>query len=417
MPSASTSAAFPASDARRALRAHDRRGHERRALGGELLRSPRQGGGHHCGGSGAPLHRRPHARRGAGHVDVLDAVRLVQRVDHRVDDRRRRADGGRLADALGAERVVGAGRDRLSQLEVGALERGRDEVVHERGVEAVALLVERDQLHQRDADALGQPAVDLAVDDHRVDPHAAIVDRDEAPDRHLGGVGVDVDDGDVRAVRVSEVGRVVDHLRVEAALHADGHRLTAVRPCRDLLDQRALLGVALDVPAALLPREILGAGLEHRRRDLAGLVAHLARDHGDRRPGDRCRAAAVGAEPVRRPVRVAGADLDVLRRDAELLGDDLRERRLVALPLRLRTDADHRFARRMHPQVGAVVHREPEDVHVLARPGADALGEEGDADAHQLAAGALLRPARGAGPRSRRCPSRRASSWRSCPES
>ena len=84
-------------------------------------------------------------------------------------------------------------------------------------------------------------------------------------------------------------------------------------------------------------------------------------------------------------------DLDVLRRDPELLGDDLRERRLVALALRLRADADHGLAGRVHPQVGAVVHREPEDVHVLARPGADALGEEGDADAHQLAAGTLLR--------------------------
>ena len=84
------------------------------------------------------------------------------------------------------------------------------------------------------------------------------------------------------------------------------------------------------------------------------------------------------------------ADLDVLRGNAELLRDDLRERRLVALPLRLRADADDRFAGRVHPQVGAVVHRQAEDVHVLARPGADALGEERDADAHQLAAGALL---------------------------
>ena len=84
------------------------------------------------------------------------------------------------------------------------------------------------------------------------------------------------------------------------------------------------------------------------------------------------------------------AHLDVLRRDAELLGDDLRERGLVALALGLRADADHRLARRVHAQVGAVVHGEPEDVHVLARPRADALGEERHADAHQLAAGALL---------------------------
>ena len=86
---------------------------------------------------------------------------------------------------LAPERVVRARRDRLAELEVGALERGRDQVVHERRVEAVALLVERDHLHQRDADALGEAAVDLAVDDHRVDAHAAVVDRDEAPDLDL----------------------------------------------------------------------------------------------------------------------------------------------------------------------------------------------------------------------------------------
>ena len=38
-------------------------------------------------------------------------------------------------------------------------------------------------------------------------------------------------------------------------------------------------------------------------------------------------------------VGVAVDDLDVLGRDAELLGDDLRERRLVALALRLHRDA------------------------------------------------------------------------------
>src|SRR4029434_5082122 len=50
----------------------------------------------------------------------------------------------RLRDAVGSERMVRAGRDRLAELEVGTLERRRDQVVHERRVETVALLVERD---------------------------------------------------------------------------------------------------------------------------------------------------------------------------------------------------------------------------------------------------------------------------------
>src|SRR6185437_7021399 len=124
----------------------------------------------------------------------------------------------------------------------------------------------------------GQAAVDLAVHDHRVDAHPAVVDGDEAAHLDLGGVRVDVDDGDVGAVGVGQVGRVVDDLGVEAALHPLGHLLAAVRALGDLLDHRTLLGVAFDVPAALLPGQVLRPRLEHRRGDQAGLVAHLARD-------------------------------------------------------------------------------------------------------------------------------------------
>ena len=54
------------------------------------------------------LHGSPDPRRRQRHLDVVDADRL-QRVEHRADDRRRRADRAGLATALGAERVVGAG--------------------------------------------------------------------------------------------------------------------------------------------------------------------------------------------------------------------------------------------------------------------------------------------------------------------
>ena len=81
-------------------------------------------------------------------------------------------------------------------------------------------------------------------------------------------------------------------------------------------------------------------------------------------------------------------------RQPELVRDDLRERRLVALALGLHADRELRGAGGRHAQRRAVVHRQPEHVHVLARAGADGLGEEGDADPHQLAALALARPAR-----------------------
>ncbi|GAA1299934.1 hypothetical protein GCM10009610_07170 [Pseudonocardia xinjiangensis] len=61
----------------------------------------------------------------------------------------------------------------------------------------VAVAVERHELHQRHADPVGQAAVDLPFDDHRVDPHAAVVHRDEPADLHLPGARVDVHDADV----------------------------------------------------------------------------------------------------------------------------------------------------------------------------------------------------------------------------
>src|SRR5205085_12654487 len=51
------------------------------------------------------LDRAPHRGRGEGHVGVLDAEG-AQGVHDRVDHRGGRADGGRLAHSLGAQRVV-----------------------------------------------------------------------------------------------------------------------------------------------------------------------------------------------------------------------------------------------------------------------------------------------------------------------
>ena len=337
-----------------------------------------------------PLHRFPHPARGERHVGVPDAVRL-ERVDDRVDDRRRRTDGRRLADALGADRVVRRRRDRVPRLPVGHLHRGRDQIVHQRTGEAVALLVEGDHLHQRHAHAVGEAAVHLPLDDHRVDLRAAVVDGDEPPDLHLRRPRVDVDHADVGAERVREVRRVVADLGLEAALHAVGQVAGPVGPHRHVLDRDRLLRIALDAERPGLVFDVGDRRLEHARGDDLRLVAHLAGHERGGGPRHRRRPAAVRTEPERRVVGVAVHHLDVLGRDAELVGDDLGERRLVSLALRHHRQSDHRLAGRVHPQLAAVGHAETEDVHVLPRSGADGLGEERDADAHQLAALALLR--------------------------
>ena len=92
-----------------------------------------------------------------------------------------------------------------------------------------------DDLHQRHADAVGQAAVHLALDDHRVDPGAAVVDGDEPPHLDLAGARVDVHDADVGAEREGQVRRVVGDLGVEVAVDALRQRDRAVRAQRDLL--------------------------------------------------------------------------------------------------------------------------------------------------------------------------------------
>src|SRR5262249_52414325 len=151
---------------------------------------------------------------------------------------------------------------------------------------------------------LGETALDLALDDHRVDPDPAIVDCDEATHLDLGGPGVDVDDADVRATRVGQVRGGVHGLPVEPGIETLG-KAVAVGPLGDLVDGRALLRIPLQVPAPLLPDEIVGGGFEYPGRDQTRLVAPPARRNRRGGAGHRGRAAPVGPETEGRSIGVA----------------------------------------------------------------------------------------------------------------
>ncbi len=191
------------------------------------------------------------ARPSAGVIgmSMLVTPRCDERVHHGVGDRRRGADGRRLPHALGAQRMVRRGGDRLARLPGRGLHRRRQQVVHERPGEVVALLVVRDLLVQRRGEAHRQAAVDLPVHDHRVDDVAAVVDRDEAPDLDLPGALVDVDDADVAAEREGQVGRVVVVDRLEAGLHPLG--MIGVGREGELRDGLDPVRRALDAPFAV----------------------------------------------------------------------------------------------------------------------------------------------------------------------
>src|SRR5262245_42327800 len=126
------------------------------------------------------------------------------------------------------------------------------------------------------------------------------------------------------------------------------------------------------------------------RSDLSGLVADLTRGDRAGRPGCWRRAARIRAKTVRGRVRVALLHLNVRRRNAQFLSDDLRVGRLVSLPLRLGPEASGRLARRVHAQLARVEHLDAEDVEMLRRSGTNDFGEARNADAHQLATRTLL---------------------------
>src|SRR5687767_4317944 len=104
--------------------------------------------------------------------------------------------------------------------------------------------------------------------------------------------------------------------------------MVRVRGERDVLDRLEATWRSTDDELVDLPLEVLLGRLEQVRGDLLCLRADFTR--GDRAggAGGRRGTAGVGAESVGRGVGIALLDLDVRRGNAQLLGQDLRVRRL-----------------------------------------------------------------------------------------
>ena len=77
--------------------------------------------------------------------------------------------------------------------------------------------------------------MDLTVDDGRVDHLADVVDGDVAQEVDRTGLGVDLDDGDVRAGGPAEVLRIEDVRRLEPGLHPVREVVRGPRLQRQLL--------------------------------------------------------------------------------------------------------------------------------------------------------------------------------------
>ena len=194
----------------------------------------------------------------------------------------------------------------------------RDErVVGEVRRDRVAVAVVADLLEQRLGGALGDAAVDLALEQHRVEHPAGVVAGDVADQLHLAGLGVDLDHGDVRAERERRpagleergVGRPSGRsASVLAATASSAHVLaTAGVPATwnaplSLSSSMSASSASSSLAASFFAVvDQLAGGLVHG----GAAVLQRARTH---------RAAALGDE-----VGVAPDDVDPVHRDAGLL--------------------------------------------------------------------------------------------------
>ena len=109
--------------------------------------------------------------------------------------------------ALGAERVEERRRLHVDELEAGQLGRRGEGVVGQVGRDRVAVLVVAHLLEQRLRRALRDAAVDLALEQERVEHPPGVVARDLAQVAHLAGLRVDLDHGDVAAEGEGGAGR------------------------------------------------------------------------------------------------------------------------------------------------------------------------------------------------------------------
>src|SRR5690606_19290463 len=122
---------------------------------------------------------------------------------------------------------------------------------------------------------------------------------------------IDLDDREMRAEGVDEVGRIVKGGRLEAGFDPGRHVPGHVRHQGDVLDGLRVVGRALHEELAILVVHVFDGGFEQVGGDDLRLVADLAGGDSERGAADGGGAAAVGAPTHRRIVSVSVDDLDV----------------------------------------------------------------------------------------------------------
>ena len=205
-------------------------------------------------------------------------------------------------------------------------------VIHVRAGQQLALLVVDRVLAQRLADALHDAAMGLAVHQQRVDDSAEIVD-ERIPD-HVDhtGLGVDLDFGDMAAVRESRGRAVGDELHIEALRQFRRQLQAGADLFGQFHDADRAIGAGDHKPAGA-EFDVRDRRLQHMCGDLLAGLDHLVAGGDDRGAARHDRFRAAGAAAGDQLVAVALQQADLVERDAQTRAEHLRKRRCVALPV------------------------------------------------------------------------------------
>src|SRR5262249_29943295 len=145
--------------------------------------------------------------------------------------------------------------------------------------------------------ALRDAAVDLPLNDERVDLLAAIVDGDVTKNLHVAGLFVHFDYADVRSVGEGEVLRLEEVCRDQPRLEIRRDVVRDVGAERHFLNRDASVVRRAD-ESTLLEGQTGLAGSEQVRGERPRLGDHFLRGAGQRGPAHGDPAAAEGADAV-----------------------------------------------------------------------------------------------------------------------
>src|ERR1039457_4490591 len=289
--------------------------------------------GESCAASG--LNQVPNLFGSEWHIDVPHA-QVAERIHHRIDDGGRRTDGASLAYAFNAQRIHGRGRTRVGALNPWNHAGLGDGVIHQLAGDELAVVVVDGLFVEGLSEALHDAAVDLSIDQQRVDDVAAIVYGHIAQNLDLAGIAIHLRHYDVRAEGEREVGRLPE-ARGHQARFCIGRQLHGAICGPGYLGQPPALACATG--SALAVGESHVARFEQQLTELHELLLQILESVVERRSADGRATAAEGSDAVLHDGSVAVQHHYVVERHAQFVGGDLGEGGLFALAVR--RDAGH----------------------------------------------------------------------------